>query len=81
MEELNCIKESKEYQDNCNDPSNFLKQQVDEMMGKETSVKKFYKIKAKLKDQKVELQELNNIYKATCEDLERLKIKEKCLLN
>lgn len=82
MDEINCITQSNEYMTNAaNDPTHYLSVEVDDLKVKAPLLKKYEQVKKKYKDFKNDLEDIKRINMATSEDLERLRIKEKFLLN
>ena len=82
LEEINCITQSNEYIENAlGDPNHYLRKEVEEMKNWAPKLKRFEYVKKTFKDQKIEINETHKFYLATSEDLERLRIKEKFLLN
>lgn len=63
------------------DPNHYLRVQIAEMEARAPKLKRFERLQVLLERMTEELGEIKKFYKATCEDLNRLKIKEKYLLN
>ena len=82
FEEIQCIKCSNEYvQEAGKDPNHFLRVQVAEMERQAPRLKRYERVQANLRKIEKELGEIQHFYRATCEDMGRLKIKERYLLN
>jgi hypothetical protein len=63
------------------DPNHFLRVQVAEMEKQAPRLKRYERVQANIGKLEKEIGEIQQFYKATCEDMGRLKIKEKYLLN
>eukprot|EP00347_Sterkiella_histriomuscorum_P018860 403343894 len=82
VDEIQCIKESNEYLLNASkDPQHYLRVQVEEMELNSRKLKRYERLNDLIKKNSQELRECEKFNKATVEDLQRLKIREKYLLN
>ena len=81
MEELNQISQSNDYQENVRNTDHYLVKQVLDMVAKAPGLKRFTKVKEQYRETQLFLKEIEEFYQATCEDLERLRIREKFILD
>ena len=82
VEEIQCIKQSNEYvMEAGKDPQHYLRVQVAEMESRAPKLKRYERVKINIKKSQMELSEIQKFQKANNEDLQRLKIREKYLLN
>ena len=73
---------SGEYQDNCmKDPNHYLVVSVAQMKSMAPGLKRYEQLKQLYAEDLLKVTELEYIYKATCEDLDRLRLSEKYLLD
>ena len=82
QEEMQSLMNSGEYQDNCmKDPNHYLVVAVAQMKSMAPGLKRYEQLKQLYGEDLLKVTELEYIYKATCEDLERLRLSEKYLLD
>lgn len=82
VEEIQCIKQSNEYvQEAGKDPAHYLRVQIAEMEARAPRLKRHERLLAQMKKLEQEAGEVAKFYKATCEDLQRMRIRERYLLN
>ncbi len=80
--DLDNIRESKEYQLNAeSNPDHFLVRQVREMIQMAPGLLKYEGLRRRYREERLKVAELEQFYKATCEDLERLRLNEKYVLD
>ena len=76
------LTESREYRENVDkDPSHYLVQAVAQMRSLAPGLKKYEELKRVYREERLKVTELEQIYKATCEAFERLRLNEKYLLD
>ena len=79
---MDCIRQSTDYLDNYEiNPDHFLCLQVNDMILKAPGLLKYETLSRLYKEEMLKVTELEQIYKATCEDLERLRLNEKYMLD
>ncbi|TNV82308.1 hypothetical protein FGO68_gene4161 [Halteria grandinella] len=82
IEEIQSIKQSNEYvQEAGKDPYHYLRLQITEMESRAPKLKRYEKLQEITKRLEDEQGENAKFYKATCEDLVRMKMREKHMLN
>ena len=75
------LKNSGEYQDNAHDPTHYLVASVAQMSLMAPGLKRYEKLKKMYAENLYQLTEQEYIYRAICEDLDRLRLSEKFLLD
>jgi hypothetical protein len=81
-EELDAIRQSHEYQMHVeSNPDHNLVRKVNEMIELAPGLLKYEGLYHRYKEQMLKVTELEQFYKATCEDLERLRLNEKYVLD
>lgn len=79
--DLDRLKHSEDYQRNKGDPDHFLVQEVARLELMAPGLSRFETLKAQIREDKLRVAELEQIYKATCENLGRLRHQERNLLD
>ena len=82
IDEMTQLTDSLEYRDNADkDPNHYLVKSVAQMRSMAPGLQKYEDLKRIYREDRLKVTELEQIYKATCEAFERLRLNEKYLLD